>query len=67
MLAGVLAALLAQGLEPLQAAAGAAWLHGRAGTLGPARGLVAGDLPDLLPVAYESLEHPDDGQQLARP
>ncbi len=67
VLSGVLGALLAMGLEPLHAAAAAAWLHGRASTLGPARGLVASDLPDLLPAAYESLEHPDDGQQLARP
>ncbi|MGI8663699.1 MAG: NAD(P)H-hydrate dehydratase [Acidimicrobiales bacterium] len=67
VLAGAVGALLAQGVEPLMAAAAAAWLHGRAGTLGPARGLVAGDLPDLLPAAYQSLEQPDDGQQLARP
>ena len=66
VLAGAVAALLAQGAAPLEAAAAAAWLHGRAGTLGPARGLVAGDVADLLPAAYDSLEQPDDGQQLAR-
>ena len=33
MLAGILASLLGQGLEPLEAAACAAWLHGKAGDL----------------------------------
>ncbi|MEO7556328.1 MAG: ADP/ATP-dependent (S)-NAD(P)H-hydrate dehydratase, partial [Acidimicrobiales bacterium] len=66
VLSGIVAALLAQGVPPLRAAAAAAWLHGRASPLGPARGLVAGDLPELLLAAYATLEHPDDGQQLAR-
>ena len=51
VLSGVVGALLAQGLPALEAAAAGAWLHGRAGAHGPARGLVAGDLPDLLPLA----------------
>jgi NAD(P)H-hydrate epimerase len=66
VLAGAIGALLAQGAPPFEAAAAGAWLHGRAGTLGPARGLVAGDVADLLPAAYDSLERPDDGQHLAR-
>ena len=33
VLAGILASLLGQGLEPLEAAACAAWLHGKAGDL----------------------------------
>lgn len=49
VLAGVVAALLAAGVAPLQAAAAAAHVHGRAGTLGWRRGLVAGDLADLVP------------------
>ena len=49
VLTGIVGALLAQGMDPLRAAASAAFLHGRAGTLGWSRGLVAGDLPDLLP------------------
>jgi NAD(P)H-hydrate repair Nnr-like enzyme with NAD(P)H-hydrate dehydratase domain len=35
-------------MPPLEAAAAGAWLHGRAARLGPPRGFVAGDLPDLL-------------------
>ena len=53
VLAGVLGAFLAQGLGPLQAAAAAAFVHGRAGHLGWRRGLVAGDLLDLLPPVLE--------------
>ena len=51
VLAGVIGALLAQGLEPGHAAAAGAFLHGRAGALGWPRGLVAGDLPDAMPAA----------------
>ncbi len=49
VLSGIIGALLAQRMDPLQAAATGAWLHGRAARLGPAHGFVAGDLPDLLP------------------
>jgi ADP-dependent NAD(P)H-hydrate dehydratase / NAD(P)H-hydrate epimerase len=49
VLAGVIGALAAQGLEPLRAAAAGATLHGAAAALGWRRGLVAGDLPPLLP------------------
>ncbi len=49
VLSGVLVALLATGLDPLRAAAAAAHVHGRAASLGWPRGLVAGDLVDLLP------------------
>jgi NAD(P)H-hydrate epimerase len=48
VLSGIIGALLAQRMPPLEAAAVGAWLHGRAAHYGPARGLVAGDLPDLL-------------------
>ena len=48
MLSGVIGAFLARGLPPLEAAAVAAHVHGRAATLGPAEGLVAGDLPALV-------------------
>lgn len=48
VLAGMIGALLARGVVPLHAAAAAAWWHGAASRLGPV-GLVAGDLPDLLP------------------
>jgi hydroxyethylthiazole kinase-like uncharacterized protein yjeF len=48
VLSGVVGAFLAQGLAPLEAAAFAAHAHGAASRLGFRRGLVAGDLPDLL-------------------
>ncbi len=56
VLSGIIGALLAQGLAPLEAAAAGAWLHGAAGAAGPARGLVAGDLPDFLPSVFDRLE-----------
>jgi len=48
VLSGVVGAFLARGLDPLRASALAAHVHGRAAGLGPAEGLVAGDLPDLV-------------------
>lgn len=51
VLTGVIVALLAQGLPAPVAAVAAANLHGRAASLGHSRGLVAGDIPDLLPLA----------------
>ncbi len=51
VLAGVIAALLAQGLPTARAAAAGAFLHGLAGALGWPRGLVAGDLPLAMPAA----------------
>ena len=58
VLTGVLAALLAQGLAPFEAAAAAAHLHGRAGALAWRRGLVAGDVAAHLPAALTEL--PED-------
>ncbi|GAC1340151.1 MAG: bifunctional ADP-dependent NAD(P)H-hydrate dehydratase/NAD(P)H-hydrate epimerase [Acetobacteraceae bacterium] len=50
VLAGLIGALLAQGMPAWEAACAGAWLHGRAGALaGP--GLLAEDLADLLPAA----------------
>lgn len=57
VLTGITVALLAQGLGPLRAAAAAAHLLGAASELGWSRGLVAGDLPGLLPAVLESLAH----------
>jgi hydroxyethylthiazole kinase-like uncharacterized protein yjeF len=48
VLGGMILGLLAQGMEPFAAAAAAVWLHGAAACdFGP--GLLAEDLPDLLP------------------
>ena len=49
VLAGAIAGLMAQGVPALQAAAGAAWLHGAAGSLSPRHGMVASDLLVALP------------------
>jgi NAD(P)H-hydrate epimerase len=49
VLAGVVAGLLGLGLAPLQAAAMAVWLHSAAARR-VGLGLIAEDLPDLLPV-----------------
>ncbi len=48
VLSGFIGGLLAQGLEPFEAAAMAVWLHGEAASqFGP--GLIAEDLPEQLP------------------
>ena len=47
VLAGAIAALLAQGMAPFEAAAAAVWLHGAAANAGPP-GLIAEDLPPLM-------------------
>ncbi len=54
VLAGMITGLLARGLEPLLAAAAAVWMHGEAARrFGP--GLVASDLPALLPAVLRDL------------
>ena len=54
VLAGFIGGLLAQGVPPFEAAAAAAWLHGdAAGRFGP--GLIAEDLPEILPESLASL------------
>jgi ADP-dependent NAD(P)H-hydrate dehydratase / NAD(P)H-hydrate epimerase len=54
VLAGIAAGLLAQGMDGFEAAAAAVWLHGEAGhEAGP--GLIAEDLPDVLPKVYRRL------------
>jgi NAD(P)H-hydrate epimerase len=54
VLSGMVLGLLAQGMEPLLAAAAAVWMHGAAATdFGP--GLLAEDLPDRLPGVLRAL------------
>jgi NAD(P)H-hydrate epimerase len=55
VLTGVVCALLAQQVPALRAAAAGAFLHGRAGAIAWPRGMVAGDLTDLLPFAFSEL------------
>ena len=54
ILAGVIAALLAQGMTPFEAAAAAVWLHGVGAASGPP-GLIAEDLPALIAKARHDL------------
>jgi ADP-dependent NAD(P)H-hydrate dehydratase / NAD(P)H-hydrate epimerase len=49
VLTGIIAGLLARGLEPFAAAAAGAFLHGRAADRAGHTGLIAGDLIDALP------------------
>jgi hydroxyethylthiazole kinase-like uncharacterized protein yjeF len=54
VLAGMIAGLLAQGMEGFSAAAAAVWLHGATAELHGA-GLISEDLPELLPRAVSNL------------
>ena len=55
VLAGIIAGLLAQGMPGFEAAAAGAWIHGAAGAeIG--RGLIAEDLPGVIPVVLRRLD-----------
>jgi NAD(P)H-hydrate epimerase len=69
VLSGVIAALLARGIDPLDATALAAHVHGRAGARAHGEGTVAGDLPDLVSAVLADLRGTtvrDDGGRPAR-
>ena len=54
VLAGLITGLMARGMTPLEAAGGAAWLHVEAArSFGP--GLIAEDLPEMLPGVFRDL------------
>jgi NAD(P)H-hydrate epimerase len=67
VLTGLVAGLLAQGLDALDAAVLAVYLHGLAGDLAAGRlgemALAAGDLIEILPAAFAALkgEGEEDG------
>jgi len=61
VLAGMTAGLLAQGMPHFEAACAAVWLHGEAGSnFGP--GLIAEDLPDLLPPLLRNILRSEAGK-----
>lgn len=55
VLAGIVTGLLAQGMPAFEAAAAAVWMHGTAGHLF-GWGLIAEDLPELLPRVFRELQ-----------
>lgn len=55
VLSGMIAGLLAQGMAAFEAASAAVWLHGEAARVF-GTGLIAEDLPDMLPRIYRQLE-----------
>ena len=71
VLTGVVAALLAQGMEPFAAARLAVWVHGAAGDvaaadLGPIS-MTARDLLDRLHLGFRSLPPPESSETMRRP
>ncbi len=54
VLAGMIAGLIAQGMPSFEAAAAATWIHGEAATLF-GLGLIAEDLPPLIPQVLQTL------------
>ena len=65
VLTGIIAGLLARGLEPFEAAAAGAFVHGRAARRAGHTGLVAGDLVAALPRA-RSTERPASAERRPR-
>ena len=56
VLAGLITGLLAQGMEPFDAAATGAWIHGAAAEAF-GLGLLAEDLPGLIPLVLNEIKN----------
>lgn len=56
VLTGIIGAFLARGVEPLEAAAAAAWVHGTAARRGRRVGFTASDLPGLVSELLSDLD-----------
>jgi NAD(P)H-hydrate epimerase len=57
VLSGIIAGLMAQGMEVFQAACCGVWLHGKAAQLAGV-GMISEDLPNMLPKAIQSIYNP---------
>ena len=58
-MAGIVTSLVAQGMEPFEAAAAGVWMHGEAAKeFG--LGLIAEDLPEILPKIFKDLKTKKD-------
>lgn len=55
VLSGLIAAVLSYGVEPLEAASIAAWVHGRAATVGALVGMTASDVAAQVPAVASAL------------
>jgi hydroxyethylthiazole kinase-like uncharacterized protein yjeF len=70
VLSGIVLAFLASGLEPFLAALAGAYVHGLAGDAAAAelgeRSVLAGDIMDFIPDAFDEIENVDEDLTLAR-
>ncbi len=70
VLSGIVLALLAAGLEPFEAALAGAYVHGLAGDAAAAelgeRSVVASDIMDFIPEAFDEIENVDEDLTLVQ-
>ncbi|UCE28018.1 MAG: NAD(P)H-hydrate dehydratase [Candidatus Coatesbacteria bacterium] len=70
VLSGIVLAFLAAGLEPFEAALAGTYVHGLAGDIAAAelgeRSVIAGDIMDFIPGAFDEIENVDEDLTLER-